>query len=95
MYLRPDIAIITYNEFSHQDVNGEYCHGKDDPSGDPRSSFAPRLSSECKSYIESLLLMGMEIDTICEKQYLDFGLTKLMNKRDTCLLRKDVFNACK
>ncbi|GLJ40912.1 hypothetical protein SUGI_0846320 [Cryptomeria japonica] len=95
MYGRPNVAIITYNEFSHQDANGEFCHGKDDPSGDPRSSVAPRLSNECKSYIESLLLMGVSIDTICEQHYLDRGLTKLMNKRDTCLLRKDVLNAWK
>ncbi|GLJ18061.1 hypothetical protein SUGI_0318650 [Cryptomeria japonica] len=95
MYGRPNVAIITYIEFSHQDANGEFCHGKDDPSGDPRSSVAPRLSNECKSYIESLLLMGVSIDTICEQHYLDRGLTKLMNKRDTCLLRKDVLNAWK
>ncbi|GLJ34588.1 hypothetical protein SUGI_0695670 [Cryptomeria japonica] len=95
MYGRPNVAVITYNEFSHQDANGEFCHGKDDPSGDPRSSVAPRLSNECKSYIESLLLMGVSIDTICEQHYLDRGLTKLMNKRDTCLLRKDVLNAWK
>ncbi|GLJ34591.1 hypothetical protein SUGI_0695710 [Cryptomeria japonica] len=95
MYGRPNVAIITYNEFSHQDANGEFCHGKDDPSGDPRSSAALRLSNECKSYIESLLLMGVSIDTICEQHYLDRGLTKLMNKRDTYLLRKDVLNAWK
>ena len=93
MYGRQDVAIITYNEYIHQDASGEFFHGKDDPYGDPRSSFAPRLSSECKSYIESLLLMGVGIDTICEQHYLDFGLKKLMNKRDTFLLRKDVLNA--
>ncbi|XP_059076493.1 uncharacterized protein LOC131875825 [Cryptomeria japonica] len=95
MYGRPDVAIITYNEFTHCDANGEFCHGKDDPSSGPRSNFAPRLSNECKSYIETLLLMGVGIDTICEQHYLDHGLTKLMNKRDTCLLRKDVLNAWK
>ncbi|GLJ25216.1 hypothetical protein SUGI_0482450 [Cryptomeria japonica] len=94
-YSRPDVAIITYNEFTHCDANGEFCHGKDDPSSGPRSNFAPRLSNECKSYIETLLLMGVGIDTICEQHYLDHGLTKLMNKRDTCLLRKDVLNAWK
>ena len=26
MYGRPNIAIITYNEFSHQDANGEFYH---------------------------------------------------------------------
>ncbi|XP_059075369.1 uncharacterized protein LOC131875306 [Cryptomeria japonica] len=95
MYGRPDVAIITYNEFTHCDANGEFCHGKDDLSSGPRSNFAPRLSNECKSYIETLLLMGVGIDTICEQHYLDHGLTKLMNKRDTCLLRKDVLNAWK
>ena len=95
MYGRPQVSIITYNEFTHQDVNGEFFHGKNDPSRDPRTSFAPRLSNECKSYIESLLMMGVGIDTICEKHYLDHGLTKLMNKRDACLLRKDVLNAWK
>ncbi|GLJ28003.1 hypothetical protein SUGI_0549830 [Cryptomeria japonica] len=94
-YSRPDVAIITYNEFTHCDANGEFCHGKDDPSSGPRSNFAPRLSNECKSYIETLLLMGVGIDTICEQHYLDHGLTKLMNKRDTCLLRKDVLKAWK
>ncbi|GLJ47194.1 hypothetical protein SUGI_0996270 [Cryptomeria japonica] len=95
MYGRPDVAIITYNEFTHCDANGEFCHGKDDPSSGPRSNFAPRLSNECKSYIETLLLMGVGIGTICEQHYLDHGLTKLMKKRDTCLLRKDVLNAWK
>ena len=52
MYGRPDIAIITYNEFSHHDANGEFFHGNDDPSGDPRSMVASRLSNEYKSYIE-------------------------------------------
>ena len=95
MYGRQDVSIITYNEYIHQDASGEFCHGKNDPSGDPRCNFAPRLSNECKSYIESLLLMGVGIDTICEQHYLDFGLKKLMNKRDTCLLRKNVLNAWK
>lgn len=95
MYGRPNVAIITYNDFSHCDANGEFFHGKDDPSGDPRSSVARRLSNECKSYIESLLLMGVGIDTICEQHYLDHGFIQLMNKRDTCLLRKDVLNAWK
>ena len=67
MYGRPNIAIITYNEFSHQDASGEFCHGKDDPYGDPRSMVAPRLSNEYKSYIDSLLLMGMGVSTICEQ----------------------------
>ena len=35
------------------------------------------------------------VATICEQHYLDHGLTKLMNKRDTFLLRKDVMNAWK
>ena len=93
MYGRPNVALITYNNFSHQDVDGKFCHGKDDPSGDPRSMVAPRLSNECKSYIESLLIMGVGIDTICEQHYLDPSLANLMKKRDTCLLRKDVMNA--
>ena len=93
LYGRPNVAIIAYNQYSHQDANGEFCHGIDDPSGDPRSNVAPRLSNECKSYIESLLLMGVGIDTICEQHYLDYGMTKLMKKRDMYLLRKDVLNA--
>ena len=51
MYGRPDVAIITYNYFTHCDSNGEFFHGKDDPSSDPRSDFSPRLSNGCKSYI--------------------------------------------
>ena len=67
MYVRQDVVIITYNEYIHQDASGEFCHGKNDPSGDPRCTFAPRLSNEFKSYIESLLLMGVGINTICEQ----------------------------
>lgn len=92
---RPYVDIITYNEFTHYETNGEFCHGNDDPIGDPRSNFAPRLLNKCKSYIESLLLIGVKIDTVCEKHYLNHSLTKLMNKRYTCLLRKDVLNAWK
>ena len=39
--------------------------------------------------------MGVGVSTICEKHYLDPGFMKLMNKRDTFLLRKDVMNAWK
>lgn len=95
MYGRPHVAIIRYNEWSHCDSNADFFHGRDDPSSDPRSSFAPRLSNECKSYIESLLLMGVGIDTICQQHYLYRGLTEMVNKRDSCLLRKDVLNAWK
>ena len=39
--------------------------------------------------------MGVGDFTICEQHYLDLGLMKLMNKRDTFLLRKYVMNAWK
>ncbi|XP_057845861.1 uncharacterized protein LOC131055410 [Cryptomeria japonica] len=95
MYGRPHVALITYNERSHCDANGEFCHGKNDTSRDPQSALALSLSDECQSYLESLLLMGVEVDTICERHHLDHGFLELMNNRDAYMLRKDVLNAWK
>ena len=86
------VAIITYNEYLHEDCNGWPCHGKYDRSGDPKSLNTPRLSKEIKSMIKTLGGLGVTVDTIFERHILDGLFGFVMGVRDLNLCRKDVSN---
>jgi len=88
----PGVAIITYNEYLHEDCNGWPCHGKHDRSGDPKSLSTPRLSKDIQSMIKTLCELGVPVDTIFERHILDGLFGSAMGARDLNLCRKDVSN---
>lgn len=89
---KPDVAYISYKEMFHIDKNGQFFHGIHDTSGDKCSMFAANLSTKCKSYIESLLLMDISVNAIIDRHINDPVLCGMMSKRDQFLTRKDVMN---
>ncbi|KAH9299154.1 hypothetical protein KI387_030836, partial [Taxus chinensis] len=95
-YGRPTKVIILYNQPFHCDVNGECCHGKNENTiNDPHLNVAPYLSDECKTYIESILLMGVTVDMVYDKYIEDPSNVGISSRRDEYMTRKDVVNAWK
>ncbi|GLJ20557.1 hypothetical protein SUGI_0374000 [Cryptomeria japonica] len=90
---RPDVAILIFNKRLHVDANGEFCHGFDDIMNESHSRFAPNLLAECKSYVESLLLMDVIVDAIMDRHLSDHHFCTLLRRRDEFLTHKDVLNA--
>ncbi|GLJ30233.1 hypothetical protein SUGI_0598080 [Cryptomeria japonica] len=95
LYGRPNVAILILKQSLHVDKNGEACHGVHDTSNEFCSQFAPNLSNECKSYIESMLLMDVSIDAIMDRHLDDPIFHDMLKKRDSFVTRKDVMNAVK
>ncbi|KAH9291714.1 hypothetical protein KI387_043097, partial [Taxus chinensis] len=62
---------------------------------DPRLNVAPYLSNECKTYIESLLLMGVTVDMVYDKYIEDPSNVGILSRRDEYMTRKDMVNAWK
>ena len=60
----PDIAILTYNMYEHEDGEGWPCHGQHDTSGDARALHRPRISRDIVAYVESCFSLGVPIDTV-------------------------------
>jgi hypothetical protein len=48
----PEIEILTYTTYDHEDEEGWPCHGRCDKSGEARSLRKPRLSREIVSFVE-------------------------------------------
>ncbi|GLJ13485.1 hypothetical protein SUGI_0213490 [Cryptomeria japonica] len=93
LYGRPDVAILILKQPLHVDKNGEACHGVDDTSNELHSQFAPKLSNECKAYIERLFLMDVSVDAIMDRHLDDPIFYDMLKKRDSFLTCKDVMNA--
>ncbi|XP_057842917.1 uncharacterized protein LOC131052308 [Cryptomeria japonica] len=89
---KPDVAIIFYNDFSHEDVNKIPCHGTKDPSGEKRLLYAPRLSKDVVPIIEGLCAKRVPVDIICEEQYLKDLFGGVPRGRNGHLFRRDVAN---
>ncbi|GLJ13241.1 hypothetical protein SUGI_0208570 [Cryptomeria japonica] len=89
---RPDVAILILKQPLHVDKNGEACHGMDDTSNELCSQFAPKLSDECKAYIERLLRMDASVDAIMDKHLDDPIFHDMLKKKDSFVTRKDVIN---
>jgi hypothetical protein len=87
-----EVAIITYNEYLHEDHNGWPCHGKYDRFGDPKSLSTPCLSKEIQSMIKTLCGLGVPVDTIFERHILDGLFGSVMGARDLNLCLKYVSN---
>jgi hypothetical protein len=93
MVQSPDIEILTYNMYEHEDENGWPCHGEHDTSGESRSKHKPRLSRDMVSYVESCFFLEVPIDTVCKmhiKKYVDMDVVD--RDRDFFLCRKYVVN---
>ena len=60
----PDIAILAYNMYEHEDGEGWPCHGQHDTSGDARTLHRPRLSRDIVAYVESCFSLVVPIDTV-------------------------------
>ncbi|GLJ19722.1 hypothetical protein SUGI_0357250 [Cryptomeria japonica] len=92
LYGRADVAILIFKQPLHVDKNGEACHGIDDTNNELCSQFAPKLSDECKAYIERLLLMDVSIDSIVDRHLDDPIFYDMLKKRDSFVTCKDVIN---
>ena len=67
----PNIEILTYNMYEHEDGEGWHedgegwpCHGQHDTSGDARTLHRPRLSRDIVAYVESCFSLGVPIDIV-------------------------------
>jgi len=93
---KPNVAIITYNMYEHEDKDGWPCHGQSDKSNEPRVRYAPRLSREMVLSVEAMYEMGLSVDMVCERHMLEVreGLFNVDNEstRDSFLTRRDVVN---
>jgi hypothetical protein len=93
MVQNPNVAILTYNVYDHEDGNGWPCHGQHDTSGEARSMYKPRLSRDMVSYVESCYFLEVPVDSVCKmhiKKHVDMDATA--RERDFFLSRKDVVN---
>jgi hypothetical protein len=61
MVQNPNVAILTYNVYDHEDGNGWPCHGQHDTSGEARSMHKPRLSRDMVSYVESCYFLEVPL----------------------------------
>ena len=89
----PDVAIITYNMYDHEDGQGWPCHGKRDTLGDDGPKTKPILSRDMMSYWESLFFLQVPSGSVCKmhiKKYVDIHATT--RDRDFFLHRKDIVN---
>ena len=68
---KPNVAIITYNMYEHEDKDGWPCHRQFDRSSEPRMMYAPRLSREMVLSVEAMYEMGSSIYMVCEQHMLD------------------------
>ena len=60
----PNITILTYNMYEHEDEGGWPCHGQHDNLGDVRTMHRPKLSRNIVAYVESCFSLGVLVDTI-------------------------------
>jgi hypothetical protein len=93
MVQSPNIEILTYNMYEHEDENGWPCHGEHDTLGEYRSKHKPGLSRDMVSYMESFFVLEVPIDTVFKmniKEYVDMDAVD--RDRDFFLCRKDVVN---
>ena len=89
----PNIAVITYNQYDHEDGHGWPCHGKDNTLSDDVTQIKPRLSKDMISYLESCYFLQLPIESLCKmhiKKYLEIYATS--RDRDFFLCKKDVVN---
>ena len=89
----PDIAILTYNMYEHEDGEGWPCHGQHDTSHDARTLHRPKLSKDIIAYVESCFSQGVPIDTVYKihiQRHVDMDATT--RDRDFFLSRKDIVN---
>ena len=89
----PDIAILTYNMYEHEDGEGWPCHGQHDTSGDARTLHRPRISRDIVSYVEICFSMGVPIDTVYKihiQRHVD--MDTVTRDRDFFLSKRDIVN---
>jgi hypothetical protein len=89
----PNIEILTYNTYEHEDEEGWPCHGRLDKFGGARSLCKSRLSREIVYFVENCFFMDVSTDVVYQKhieQYVDMDVED--HDRDFFLTRKDVAN---
>ena len=89
----PEIEILTYNNYEHNNTQGRPCHGIHDSLGDPRSMHKPRLSRDIVSFVESCFYFDVPIDSVSKihiNKHLDMDVADL--DRYFFLSRKHVAN---
>ena len=95
MVNNPNIAILTYNMYEHEDEGGWPYHGQHDNSGDVRFMHRPKLSRDIVAYVESCFSLGVPVDTVYKfhiKRHVDMDVA--VRDRDFFLSRKDIVNIC-
>ena len=89
----PNIAVITYNQYDHEDGQGWPCHGKHSNLSDDVTERKARLLKDMISYLESCYFIELPIDSVCKmhiKKYIDIDATT--RDRDFFLRRKEIVN---
>lgn len=89
-----EVAFITYNKFAYVSLDGKPCHGVHDTRKirNGRVNFASCMLKETYSMLNSLLINGFFIDTICNGKFLNEYFKNVPTIQDTCILRKYVQN---
>ncbi|KAM2017101.1 hypothetical protein EV2_048420 [Malus domestica] len=64
----PSVALIIYNQDKHVDRKGEPCHGPQDKmAAGTRAMFAPYISEDLRLRVQSLLYVGVSVETIMQR----------------------------
>ena len=93
MVRSPNITILTYNMYEHEEEHGWPCHGQLDTSGNARTLHKLKLSRDIVSYVESCYFLGVPPDSVYKmhvKRHVDMDVAT--RDRDFFLSRKDIVN---
>ncbi|XP_068650431.1 uncharacterized protein [Aristolochia californica] len=65
---QPSVALIIYNQDKHIDKQGKPCHGPmDEKAIGTRAMYAPYISDELRLRVQSLLYVGVPVETIMQR----------------------------
>ncbi|KAG9454559.1 hypothetical protein H6P81_007463 [Aristolochia fimbriata] len=65
---QPSVALVIYNKDKHVDKQGKPCHGPmDEKAIGTRAMYAPYISDELRLRVQSLLYVGVPVETIMQR----------------------------
>lgn len=91
----PNIEILAYNMYEHEDKVGWPCHGQHDNSSDVRTMHRINISRDIVVYVESCFSLGVSIDTVYKfqiKRHVDMDVAA--RDSDFFLSKKYTINIC-
>eukprot|EP01018_Ginkgo_biloba_P025698 Gb_31090 [translate_table: standard] len=97
LYTHSHLALITYNNCHHVDVNNKLCHGlKDNTTRGTQAIFSPHLSNEIKKWVKSMLYLRVPGDVIFNNHTLTMeakvAIDGKSSHHDDFLTRQDIYN---